>query len=62
VISVGLINGVIERVCGAAVGSGVSVAALVAGVAVQMITLSFAALTSAMLYYDLRARAAGQTT
>jgi hypothetical protein len=42
------------------VGSGVSVAALVAGVAVQMITLSFAALTSAMLYYDLRARAAGQ--
>jgi hypothetical protein len=60
VISVGLINGVIERVCGAAVGSGVSVAALVAGVAVQMITLSFAALTSAMLYYDLRARAAGQ--
>jgi hypothetical protein len=62
VISVGLINGVIERVCGAAVGSGVSLGALVAGVVVQMITLSFAALTSAMLYYDLRARAAGQAT
>jgi hypothetical protein len=61
-LSVGLINGVIERVCGAAVGSGVSVGALVAGVVVQMITLSFAALTSAMLYYDLRARATGRAT
>lgn len=61
-ISVALINGVIERVCGTAVGSGVSVGALVAGVVVEMITLSFAALTGAMLYYDLRARAAGRAT
>jgi hydroxyethylthiazole kinase-like sugar kinase family protein len=49
---------VIERVCGAAVGSGVSVGALIAGAIAEMVTLSFAALTSAMLYYDLRARAA----
>jgi hypothetical protein len=61
VVSVGVINAVIGRACGAAVGSGVSVAALIAGVVVEMITLSFAALTGAMLYYDLRARAAGGT-
>jgi hypothetical protein len=59
VVSVGVINAVFDSICGAVVGSGVSVAALVAGVVVEMITLSFAALTSAMLYYDLRARAAG---
>jgi hypothetical protein len=56
-LSVGVINAVIERICAAAVGSGVSVGALIAGVVVEMVTLSFAALTSAMLYYDLRARA-----
>jgi hypothetical protein len=38
------------------------VGALVAGAVVEMITLSFAALTGAMLYYDLRARAAGRVT
>lgn len=59
--SVGVINGVFERVCGAAVGSSVSVGALVAGVIVEVITLSFAALTSAVLYYDLRAREAGKS-
>jgi hypothetical protein len=59
VVSVGVINTVVARICGAAVGSGVSVAALIAGVVVEMITLSFGALTSAMLYYDLRSRAAG---
>lgn len=57
VLSVGFINAAIERLCGAAVGSGISVGALIAGVVVEMITLSFAALTSAMLYFDLRARA-----
>lgn len=57
VLSVGIINAVIERICGAAVGSGVSAGALIAGVVVEMITLSFAALTSAMLYFDLRSRA-----
>jgi hypothetical protein len=62
VVSVGLINAAIQRICGAAVGSGVSPGALIAGVVVEMITLSFAALTSAMLYYDLRARAAGGAT
>ena len=61
VVSVGLINAVIERTCGAAVGSSVSALALVAGVVVETITLSFAALTSAVLYYDLRARAAGKS-
>lgn len=60
VVSVGVINTVIERVCGAVVGSSVAVTALVAGAVVEMVTLSFAALTSAMLYYDLRARAAGR--
>lgn len=61
VVSVGLINAVIERTCGAAVGSSVSALALVAGVIVETITLSFAALTGAVLYYDLRARAAGKS-
>lgn len=60
-VSVGLINAVVERASGSAVGSSVSVGALVAGVIVVTITLSFAALTSAMLYYDLRARAAGKS-
>jgi hypothetical protein len=62
IISIGLINTVIERAAGAAVGSGVSVGAVIAAVVVEMITLSLAALTSAMLYFDLRARAAGQVT
>jgi hypothetical protein len=57
VLSVGVINAVIERSFGAAVGSGVSAGALIVGVVVETITLSFAALTSAMLYFDLRARA-----
>jgi hypothetical protein len=61
-VSVGLINAVVERICGAAVGSSVSVGALIAGVVVVMITLSFAALTGAMLYYDLGARAAARVT
>jgi hypothetical protein len=60
-VSVGVINAVVERASGSAVGSSVSVGALVAGVIVVTITLSFAALTSAMLYYDLRARAAGRS-
>jgi uncharacterized membrane protein YqhA len=59
VVSVGLINGVIETVGAAAVGTGLSVPALIAGVVVRTITLSFSALTSAMLYYDLHARSSG---
>jgi hypothetical protein len=60
VLSVGLINAIIARLFGAAVGSGVSAGALITGVVVETITLSFAALTGAMLYYDLRARAASR--
>lgn len=59
-VSVGAINAVVERACGAALGSSISAGALVAGAIVETITLSFAALTSAMLYYDLLARAAGR--
>jgi hypothetical protein len=40
----------------------VAAAQVVAGVVVEMMTLSFAALTSAILYCDLRARAAGRAT
>lgn len=62
VVSVGIINAVFDDICGSAVGSGLSIGALIAGVVAETITLSFAALTSAMLYYDLRARAAGGAT
>ena len=55
-ISVGVINVVVARVGSALSGSGASVGAVIAGIVFEMITLSFAALTSAMLYFDLRAR------
>ncbi|MDQ2895804.1 MAG: hypothetical protein M3Y09_09175 [Actinomycetota bacterium] len=58
VISVGVINVVIVRV-GTALsgsGSGGSAVAVILGILFEMITLSFSALCSAMLYFDLRAR------
>ena len=55
-MGVGVIDTAIERVWGAAGGSSVSAPALVAAVIVELLTLSFAALTGAMLYYDLKAR------
>jgi hypothetical protein len=59
VISVGLINGVIERVCGAAVGQASPCGARGRSRGADDHAV-VAALTSAMLYYDLCARAAGQ--
>ena len=55
-ISVGVINVVIARIGTALSGSRASVGAIVAGIVFEMITLSFSALSSAMLYFDLRAR------
>ncbi len=54
--SVGVINVAIARIGTALSGSGVSVGAVIAGIVFEMITLSFSALCSAMLYFDLRAR------
>jgi hypothetical protein len=56
VISVGLITTIIDQAFVAVIGSGASAVQIVVGIAVQTVLLSFAALTSAMLYYDLRAR------
>lgn len=57
-ISVAVINIVIARIGTALAGSGSggSVVAVVLGIVFEMVTLSFAALSSAMLYFDLRAR------
>ena len=55
-ISVAVINIVIARIGTALAGSGGSVVAVVLGIVFEMVTLSFAALSSAMLYFDLRAR------
>lgn len=55
-ISVGVINVVIARIGTSMSGSGASVGAVIAGIVFEMITLSFSALSSAMLYFDLRAR------
>jgi hypothetical protein len=55
-ISVGVINIVIARIGTALSGSRASVGAIIAGIVFEMITLSFSALSSAMLYFDLRAR------
>jgi hypothetical protein len=55
-ISVGLIDTVIENVGTAVAGSGASALQVAVGIVVETVTLSFAALTSAMLYYDLLAR------
>lgn len=55
-ISVAIINQVIERIGASLAGPGGSVAQLVVGVGIETITLSFAALTTAMLYFDLQAR------
>jgi hypothetical protein len=55
-ISVGLIDSVIENVGTAVAGSGANPLQVVVGIAVETVTLSFAALTGAMLYYDLLAR------
>jgi len=57
-ISVAVINVVIARI-GTALsgsGSGGSVVAVLLGIVFEMVTLSFSALSSAMLYFDLRAR------
>jgi len=57
-ISVAVINVVIARI-GTALsgsGSGGSVVAVILGIVFEMVTLSFSALSSAMLYFDLRAR------
>jgi hypothetical protein len=55
-ISVGVINVVVARIGTALSGPGASVGAVIAGIVFEMITLSFSALSSAMLYFDLRAR------
>jgi len=57
-ISVAVINVVIAQVgtALASSGAGGSVVAVILGIVFEMITLSFSALSSAMLYFDLRAR------
>ncbi len=57
-ISVAVINVVIARIGTALAGSGSgrSVVAVILGIVFEMVTLSFSALTSAMLYFDLQAR------
>lgn len=55
-ISVGVINVVIDQIGTALSGSRASVGAVVLGILFEMVTLSFSALSSAMLYFDLRAR------
>ncbi len=56
VISVTVTNLIIGRAIAAVVGSGASIVQILVGLAVQTVLLSFAALTTAMLYYDLIAR------
>lgn len=58
-LSVGVIDTIIDRVIAAAVQSAASLVRILVGVAVQTVVLSFAALVSATLYYDLVARKAG---
>jgi hypothetical protein len=56
ILIVGVIDQLIKGVGGALVGSGAGAVNVVVGIAVDTITLSFAALTTAMLYFDLLAR------
>ncbi len=57
-ITVGVINVAITWIGTAlsGAGSGGSALAVIVGIVFEMVTLSFSALTSAMLYFDLRAR------
>lgn len=61
ILIVGLGEQLIKGIGGAIVGSGAGVLSVLVGIAVDTITLSFAALTTAMLYFDLLARK-GATT
>jgi hypothetical protein len=56
VISVAIVNAIIEGVFAAIAGSGAGAAQVLIGIVIETITLSFAALTSAVLFYDLAAR------
>lgn len=55
-ISVGVINVVITQIGAVLSGSGATVVAVIVGILFETVTLSLAALCSAMLYFDLRAR------
>lgn len=56
IISIPIINQVLERVGGGLVGSGGTAVQVLVGIVIETITLSFAALTTAMLFFDLLAR------
>jgi hypothetical protein len=56
IVIVGVVDEVLESVGGALVGASANVGQVLIVIAVETITLSFAALTAAMLYFDLRAR------
>jgi hypothetical protein len=55
-VTVGLINAVLDQGLGAAVTSSGTAVQVILGVVVELVTLSFSALTGAMLYFDLTAR------
>jgi hypothetical protein len=58
-LSVGLFNAALDRGIGALVTSGSTPVQVLTGVVVETVTLSVGALTSAMLFFDLRARQSG---
>lgn len=58
-ISVGLINAVITQLIGAVIINSAIGLQVVLGILIETATLSFGALTGAMLYFDLRGRRAG---
>jgi hypothetical protein len=58
IVIVAVVDEVLESVGGALVGASANVTQVLIVIAVETITLSFAALTAAMLYFDLRARSA----
>jgi hypothetical protein len=56
ILLVSLIDFGVEQVGAAAVGTGAGAPQVLVGIAVETITRSFAALTTAILFYDLLAR------
>jgi hypothetical protein len=61
IILVGLVNQVLQQVGTAMVGTSANAPQVVLGIAIDTITLSFAALTTAVLFFDLLARPTDST-